>query len=179
MHRYPLWTLSDRAATHPAWVVPESLPASTLFLVSTRDAGDEKTRGKADRRLHRADLRIEAWAPTREACIAEAVRALVGSFLSRPVRPPTGAVSFDVTGPTDAELLRAVLHSVILRLALVSEIPTVTRVRATATGLQLRCDVIDTGAIIPIGAIPKAVSKDPVRCERSRRGWWCSARIDV
>ena len=30
--------------------------------------------------LHPADLRIEAWGPTREECIAEAVRGLVGSF---------------------------------------------------------------------------------------------------
>lgn len=147
--------------------------------MSTGNAGEEKVRPKSDRRLHRADLRIEAWAPTREACIAEAVRALVGSFLRRTIIPATGAVSFDVTGSTDAELLRAVLHSVILRLAVASEIPTLTRVHPTAAGLRLRCDVVHTGAIVPAGAIPKAVSKDPVRCERTRRGWWCSARIDV
>jgi SHS2 domain-containing protein len=29
---------------------------------------------------HTADLRIEAWAPTREECLAEAVRSLVDSF---------------------------------------------------------------------------------------------------
>jgi SHS2 domain-containing protein len=29
---------------------------------------------------HTADLRIEAWAATREECLAEAVRGLVGSF---------------------------------------------------------------------------------------------------
>jgi protein archease len=159
--------------------VPAEPAASTLFLVSTRNADEQKARDKTVRRLHRGDLKIEAWALTREACIAEAVRALVGSFLGRTIPPATGTVSFDVTGSTDTELLRAVLHGVILRLALVSEIPTLTRVRATATGLRLRCDVVTTGAIIPIGAIPKAVSKDPVRCERTRRGWWCSARIDV
>ncbi len=29
---------------------------------------------------HTADLRIEAWGPTREDCIAEALRGLVESF---------------------------------------------------------------------------------------------------
>ena len=29
---------------------------------------------------HTADLRVEAWAPTREACLAEAVRGLVDRF---------------------------------------------------------------------------------------------------
>lgn len=160
-------------------VVPPVPATSTLFLVSTRNAGESKARDPEDRRLHRADLRIESWAPTREACIAEAVRALVGSFLGHTLPPATGVISFEVTGSTDAELLRAVLHSVILRLALVSEIPTLTRVQATATGLRLRCDVVHTGAIVVNGAIPKAVSTDPVRCARTRRGWWCSARIDV
>ncbi len=107
------------------------------------------------------------------------MRALVGSFLGRTVLPATATVSFDVTGATDAELLRAVLHSVILRLTLVNEIPMLTRVRPTVTGLRVRYDMVDAGAIVPAGALPKAVSTHPVRCERTRRGWWCSARIDV
>ncbi|HEV8559398.1 MAG TPA: archease [Actinophytocola sp.] len=37
---------------------------------------------------HTADIRIEAWAPTREACLGEAVAALVESFAdpATPVR---------------------------------------------------------------------------------------------
>lgn len=148
--------------------------------MTTRNADKPKAREKPDpRRLHRADLRIVAWAPSREDCIAEAVRALVGSFLGRTISEPTAAVSFDVTGATDGELLRAVLHSVILRLTLANEIPLRTQVWPTATGLRLRCEVVDAGSVIPAGAIPKAVSAHPVRCEPTRRGWWCSARIDL
>ena len=39
--------------------------------------GADRGHGKP---LHRADLRIEAWGPTREECIAEAERGLVDSF---------------------------------------------------------------------------------------------------
>lgn len=159
-------------------MVPAGRAASTLFLVATGN-NSEPRRDKTDRRLHRADLRIEAWAPTREECVAEAVRALVGSFLGRTALPATARVSFDVAGSSDAELLRSVLHSVILRLAVVNEIPMVTRVRPTVTGLRVRYDLVDAGQIVPAGALPKAVSTHPVRCERTRRGWWCSARIDV
>lgn len=164
--------------THPARVVPAGRATSTLFLVATGNA-EELRRGRTGRRLHRADLRIEAWAQTREECVAEAVRALVGSFLGRTALPATATVSFDVTGPTDPDLLRAVLHSVILRLAVVNEIPMETRIRPTVTGFRVRYDLVDAGGIVPAGALPKAVSTHPVRCERTRRGWWCSARIDV
>ena len=37
---------------------------------------------------HTADLRIEAWAPTREECMAEAARGLVGSFAAVAGSPP-------------------------------------------------------------------------------------------
>lgn len=33
---------------------------------------------------HTGDLRVEAWAPTREECIAEAVRGMVASFADLP-----------------------------------------------------------------------------------------------
>ena len=39
---------------------------------------------------HTADLRIEAWAPTREECLAEAVRGLVDSFAVVAPQPPQG-----------------------------------------------------------------------------------------
>lgn len=37
---------------------------------------------------HTADLRIEAWAPTAELCIAEAVRAMVWGFADLPMAAP-------------------------------------------------------------------------------------------
>jgi SHS2 domain-containing protein len=170
------------AATHPAGMVPGDEPAPTLSSVRTRDARDSGSSSDRDRRrrpARRADLGIEAWAPTREGCVAEAVSALLDSFLTRPLPAAESGVSFEVTGSTDAELLTAVLRHVILRIQVLNEIPSVTKVVATPTGLRLSCEVIDTGAVIPGGSIPKGVPRQHVRCERTRRGWWCSAKIEV
>ncbi|TNC29134.1 archease [Amycolatopsis alkalitolerans] len=131
------------------------------------------------RPVHAGDLRIDAWAGTREACIAEAVDALVGSFLG-PRRPaPTSRSSFRVTGSTDAELLRAVLRQVISDVLDRQEVPVATAVTATANGLGVTCRTVSAGSIVPAGALPKSLSRDGALCVRFPSGWWCTARIDV
>ncbi len=58
---------------------------------------EEEEEEEADRRhrkaLHPADLHIEAWGPTREECIAEAARGMVGSFAVVAARPPCAGPS--------------------------------------------------------------------------------------
>ncbi|MFI5610760.1 archease [Amycolatopsis sp. NPDC051903] len=133
----------------------------------------------ARRPVHAGDLRIEAWADTREACIAEAVDAVVGSFLG-PTRPaPSSLSSFRVTGRTDAELLQAVLGRVIATVLEQQEVPVATVVSTTAEGLEVLCRTVSAAAILPMGAIPKAVSGARPLCHRFASGWFCSARIDV
>lgn len=39
--------------------------------------------------LHTADLRIQAWAPTRDGCIKQAVLCTVESFLDTSLASPT------------------------------------------------------------------------------------------
>lgn len=138
-------------------------------------------RGRAPTRrpVHAGDLRIEAWATTREACIAEAVDALVSSFVG-PARPmPSARSSFEVTGETDAELLQAVLGKVIAGLLERHEVPITTTVSATEAGLEVSCHTVSAAAILPAGAIPKGVSPRNSSCQRLPSGWWCSIRIDV
>lgn len=131
------------------------------------------------RPVHAGDLRIEAWAATREACLAEAVAALVGSFAGRSLPAPSAQCSFRVTGGTDAELLRAVLDRIIANVLDRQEIPVATAVSATANGLEVSCRTVSAAAILPVGAIPKGVARLGALCERFPSGWWCSARIDV
>jgi SHS2 domain-containing protein len=129
--------------------------------------------------VHAGDLRIEAWAATRESCIAEAVDALVGSFVG-PARPmPSSRSTFEVTGVTDAELLRAVLSKVITGVLERHEVPITTAVSSTENGLEVSCHTVSAAAILPTGAIPKGVSRQNARCERLPSGWWCAVRIDV
>lgn len=131
------------------------------------------------RRLHAADLRIEAWADSREACIAEAVNALVGSFVGPARLAPSSRSSFQVTGGSDAELLQAVLGRVISGVLDRQEVPVATMVSATPGGLEVSCHTVNAGAILPAGAIPKSVSRRSTLCRKFPSGWWCAARIDV
>lgn len=159
-----------------------SLRFSTLFLVTTRDAGRiPRTRSGDGRRapVHRADLRIEAWGPTRESCLAEAVRALVDSFVRRALPLSSSKVSFEVISPADDALLVAVLSEVITRIRARNEVPIVTDVAATPGGVLLRCEVVDTGAVLSCGVLPKGLTRHRARIGRSGNGWWCSVRVDV
>ncbi|WP_308431739.1 archease [Amycolatopsis acidiphila] len=131
------------------------------------------------RPVHAGDLRIETWAGTREACIAEAVDAVVGSFIG-PARPsPSARSSFRVTGGTDAELLQAVLGQVISDVLERQEVPVATAVSVIAEGLEVCRETVSAAAILPSGALPKAVSRRSALCRRFPSGWWCTARIDL
>ncbi|MFD2416800.1 archease [Amycolatopsis pigmentata] len=150
--------------------------------MTTRDAGRiSRARGGDGRRapVHRADLRIEAWGPTREACFAEAVRALVDSFVRRTLPVPASTVSYEVIGAGDAALLVSVLGEVITRIRRRNEVPVVTEVTATPGGVLLRCEVLDTGAVLSSGVLPKGISRPRARIGPTENGWFCSVRVDV
>jgi len=62
---------------------------------------------------HTADLRFEAWGPTREDCIAEAVRGLVESFADVSGAGCHQAIECRLTAGSDADLLAAAIEEVI------------------------------------------------------------------
>ncbi len=130
---------------------------------------------------HTADLRIEAWAPTREECLAEAVRGLVDSFAPVAGRRPQGRASRHVTARPDADLLVAVIDEVIYRLDANGEIPVWVQARPAADG-----GIIVFFALVPVaeaeitGAVPKAASLNEVRCAQDGAdGWSCAVTVDV
>lgn len=131
------------------------------------------------RPVHAGDLRIEAWAATREECVAEAVEALVGSFTRRSLPAIAWTSYFDVTGAGDTELLRGALLRVISGLRKDHVIPVSVQVSANQAGLRLRCAMVDAGAILPGGALPMGVTPGSVHCVHRMDLWWCVARIDV
>ncbi|WAL68476.1 archease [Amycolatopsis cynarae] len=128
---------------------------------------------------HTADLRVEAWGPTREDCIAQAVAGMVESFAGAGLPAPEATAECEVTGEEDTDLLAAALDEVIYRLETTGEIPAATEVSPRPGGLRLRFRTVDAGALPAVGAIPKAVSLHELRCERGPDRWWCSATIDV
>ena len=84
--------------------------------MDSRTAGRQGDAGRSHRSIpHTADLRIEAWGPTREECIAEAVRGLVESFAVVAGRQPHGRAWRHVTARSDEDLLVALIDEVIYR----------------------------------------------------------------
>ena len=130
---------------------------------------------------HTADLRIEAWAPTREECLAEAVRGLVDSFTVVAGRAPGGQASRHLTARLDEDLLVAVIDEVIYRLDADGQIPASVDVRRAPDG-----GVIVVFALVPAaeaeitGAVPKAASLNDLRCAPDAAGRWsCAVTVDV
>ena len=142
----------------------------------------ERRPARGHRRLpHTADVRIEAWAPTREECVAEAVAALVGTFVD-PAGAPSGPQrEFRVpAGDDDADLLVGVLDEVIFRMETEGELPLHTDVADDgAGGLVVRWRTAGTDAVDLVGAVPKAASLHELRFGPDDGGWSCAVTLDV
>ena len=128
---------------------------------------------------HTADIRIEAWAPSRERCLAEVVRALVDTFADTQGVHPTGTAEFRVEPGDDEEALVAVLDEVIFRLDTEGELPLDSEVSAVDGGLAVRWRTTGTDAVELVGAVPKAVSLNELRFAPDEAGWSCAVTLDV
>jgi SHS2 domain-containing protein len=150
--------------------------------ITQRIAGPPAGAGRGHRKpLHPADLRIEAWGPTREECIAEAVRGLVDSFAVVAGRPPHARAERHVTARSDEELLVAAIDEVIRRLDADGQIPLSFVVRPAPDGGAVMSLVLARAADAGIvGAVPKAASRRGLRCARDPAGHWtCAITVDV
>ncbi len=150
--------------------------------IAYRPAGPQEGADRRHRKaLHPADLRIEAWGPTREECIAEAARGLVDSFAVVAGRPPHARAERHVTARSDEDLLVAVIDEVIYWLDAGGEIPLSVVVRPASDGGTVMFLVLVRAADAEIiGAVPKAASPRHLRCAPGPGGrWTCSVTVDV
>ena len=130
---------------------------------------------------HTADLRVEAWGPTREACLAEAVRGLVDSFAVVAAARPRRTAERRFIAGSDEDLLVAVVDEVVYRLDADGEIPVTAAVRpAPDGGVVLTLALADVHEAEITGAVPKAASLNDLRCAPDASGQWsCGITIDV
>jgi SHS2 domain-containing protein len=149
--------------------------------ITHRTAGQHEGAGCGHRIVpHAADLSIEAWGPTREDCIAEAVRGLVDSFAVVTGRAPHGRTERHVAARSDEDLLAAVLDEVIYWLDTVGEIPASVAVRPAPDGGAVVFLALVRAAEAKItGAIPQAASLRDLRCAADQAGWSCGVTVDV
>lgn len=128
---------------------------------------------------HTADMRVEAWAANREACVAEAVGAVVESFAD--VRGAPGATPRTVLleAAADEDLLVAVLDEVVYLFDVEGVVPIETAVEVAGRQVRVRFAMVPVEHLPQVGALPKAVSLHELHVERGPQGWSCSVTLDV
>jgi SHS2 domain-containing protein len=128
---------------------------------------------------HTADLRVEAWAPSRELCIAEAVLGIVAAFVDTSSARAVSARRRRLDGGSDEDLLVAVLNEVIYLMDSTQEIPVDLDVTPRGDAVDVWFAMTDAGELTQVGAVPKGVSLHELRFGHDRRGWSCSVTLDV
>jgi SHS2 domain-containing protein len=128
---------------------------------------------------HTADLRIEAWAPTREACLAESVAALVASFGDVTGAEPGWTVTVEIVdAQTDQDALITVLDEVIYLLDTQAAVPVGVDVEPAPGGVCMRLQLAALDTVEITGAIPKAVTLNQLEITHGPHGWCCGVTVD-
>ncbi len=129
---------------------------------------------------HTADVMVEAWAPTREACLAEVVRGLVGVFADTAGAVAVRSVALGLEPASDEELLVRLLEEVIYLVEVDGLVPVDVAVGLEPDGgLAGRLEVVPLEPAMVIGPAPKAIAWSELEFARQGTGWTCRATVDV
>lgn len=129
---------------------------------------------------HTADLRIEAWAPSRHECVAEALSGLVDSFADVTGARVVRTTERPVLAAGDADVLAAAAEEVIYLLDAEGQVPVRVQARPVVGGIVLDLALAAAEAVEITGAAPKAVTYHGLRCEPDSAGRWAACMtVDV
>lgn len=128
---------------------------------------------------HTADVRVEAWAPTRDECVAEAVLAAVETYVDTSGVHAQTAHEWRLPDSSDEDLLVAVLDEVIYLSDATSRVPVDIEIVPDEEGVEVRLDMVDVTRLPQTGAVPKGVSLHGLRLAAGPEGWSCSVTLDV
>ncbi len=128
---------------------------------------------------HTGDVRIEAWAPSREQCVGEAVTALADSVAEVAGVESAVTVRFRVGPGSDEDMLVAALNEVIYLMDTADQVPVRAEVSAADGCLDVALLTAGTDRVTLVGAVPQGVSLYDLRFERGGAGWSCGVTLDV
>lgn len=118
----------------------------------------------------------------REACFAESVAGLVGSFADTAGAEPGWTITVDLAASTDEDALVAVLDEVIYLLDTECAVPLAVDVEpgTNSVRVQLHLAAVDGADGIELtGAVPKAVTLHDLHVTCGPDGWSCGVTVDV
>jgi len=128
---------------------------------------------------HTADLQIEAWAPTRDSYVRQAMLGAGESFLDTSSAHAQQTRRRQMTGDRDDDLLVAALKEVIQLLDTTGEAPVDGNLSQADSGVDMTFAMVNASAVPQVGAVPKALSLNERHLSHGRHGWRCSVTLDV
>jgi SHS2 domain-containing protein len=128
---------------------------------------------------HTADLIVEAWAPTKQRCLEEAVVALVESFAEPTGAASTHPVPVTLDAPNDEDLLVRLLEEVVYVVEVRGVVPLGAHFRVDGGRVAGHLEVVPVDQVELVGAVPKAVARHALSFVIDDGTWRCRAVIDV
>ncbi|WP_165989786.1 archease [Streptomyces sp. YIM 98790] len=131
---------------------------------------------------HPADLRVLAWAPTREECLAQAVQGMVDAFVdpaSTVLAAPARNLDTVIPALHDEELLRGLAEEVLHWLETGGEVPVRARVAAVPGGVRARIRLVRLHTLRTTGPVPTAVADRGLSIGPTPDGWHCALTLAV
>lgn len=128
---------------------------------------------------HTADAIVEAWGPTKAACLEEAVAGMVGLFAT--ARHPVPEDDWPVAiGPApDDVLLVALLDEVLVAVDAAGAVPVRAILEADGAGVRGVLKTVPAAAVEVHGAVPKAVAWSGLEFGSEGGHWRCRFTVDV
>ncbi|WP_327585804.1 archease [Nonomuraea sp. NBC_00507] len=132
---------------------------------------------------HMAGIVMEAWADTREECLAETVQALVENFADVGDAVPDHSVVFVSAEETDEALLIGVLDETIHQVEaydrVAVDVSVDERTKATKGQVEVRLATVPVAAVNRVGSIPKAVAVYHLRFGKTEGLWRAHVNVDL
>jgi SHS2 domain-containing protein len=128
---------------------------------------------------HTADLMIEAWGSSRTDCLEEAALGLVEAFADAQNLVPNGSRTVRLGAADDEEILVELLDEIVYLVDTLSLVPITVTVRGADGGLCATFGTVPADAVVPVGAIPKGISRSELFIGKQRGRWRCRVEVDV
>jgi SHS2 domain-containing protein len=130
---------------------------------------------------HTADMAVEAWADSRQECVAEAVRGLVDSFADLGRSAPGDDVTFLAAGESDEELLVEVLQEVIYQIDVHGRLAVDASLGEPGADrrVEVRLATVPVETAEQVGAMPKAIARHELRFGQADGQWRAHVVVDV
>lgn len=132
-------------------------------------------------RPHTADVIVEAWGPSRTACLEELVRGVVGTFADVGDVRATSEIALEVNEALDEDVVVTILEDVCYLLDAdgLVVVDVELEEEEESGGFQGVFRVAPVGDVVATGAPPKGISRSDLSFSRDGSTWRCRVTLDV